>query len=140
MGEAKPPGAYLHGDGPACIVIVPARIANWLATRTNLSEVRINSRGTDPEVYAVLAALHRAGLAWRTSATGSSAPAEPEAATPSKWMSTTQAALQLGVTDRAIRLAIGQHRLPAENLDGRWRITREDLEHYRAARTTRTAA
>jgi excisionase family DNA binding protein len=134
MGEAKPPGAYLHGDGPTCIVIVPARIANWLATRTNLSDVRISARGTDPEVYAVLAALHRAGLAWRTSVTGSAAPAEPEATALSKWMSTTQAAHQLGVTDRAIRLAITQHRLPAENVDGRWRITREDIEHYRAAR------
>ena len=83
----RPPGAYLHGDGPSCIVIVPARVAAWLATRTSLSQVRISSRGTDPEVYAVLAALHRAALTWRTSVTGSENPPHPEVPALSKWMS-----------------------------------------------------
>lgn len=134
MGDAKPPGAYLHGDGPGCVVIVPARVAAWIAARTALRGARISARGDDPEVYAVLAALHRAALTWRTSATGSPTPPAPEVTAPSQWMSTTQAAHRLGVTDRAIRLAITQHRLPAENVDGRWRITPEDIEHYRAAR------
>lgn len=140
MGEVKPPSAYLHGEGPACIVIVPARVAAWIASRTELRGARISARGDDPEVYAVLAALHRAALTWRTSATGSPTPPPPEVTTPSKWMSTSQAAQRLGVTDRAIRNAISSGRLPAQSVDGRWRITREDIEHYRAARNTRTAA
>jgi excisionase family DNA binding protein len=134
VSGAKPPEAYLHGDGPSAIVIVPVRVAAWLASRTRLSEVRISARGTDPEVYAVLAALHRGALEWRTSITGSKAPPQREVATPSKWMSTTQAAGQLGITGRAVRLAIQEGRLPATQVDGRWRITREDTEHYRAAR------
>lgn len=134
MGGAKTPEAYLHGDGASAIVIVPARVASWLATRTRLSEVRISARGTDPEVYAVLAALHRAALAWRTSVTGSENPPHPEAPAQSKWMSTTQAGGLLGITDRAVRLAITEDRLPAQQVAGRWRITREDVEHYRAAR------
>ena len=138
MGEVKPSSAYLHGEGPTCVVVVPARVAAWIAGRTALKGARISARGDDPEVYAVLAALHRAALTWRTSATGSPTPPEPEVATPSKWMSATQAANRLGVTDRAIRTAIATQRLPAENVDGRWRITTENIEHYRAARNTRT--
>ena len=134
MGEAKTPEAYLHGDGASAIVIVPARVASWLATRTRLSEVRISARGADPEVYAVLAALHRAALAWRTSVTGSENPPHPEVRALSEWMSTTQAGGLLGITDRAVRLAIAEDRLPAQQVAGRWRITREDVEHYRAAR------
>ena len=135
MGEAKTPEAYLHGDGANAIVIVPARVAAWLATRTRLSEVRISARGTDPEVYAVLAALHRGALGWRASVTGSEAPPPPEVPSPSRWMSTTQASGLLGITDRAVRLAISEGRLPAQQVAGRWRITREDVEHYRAARS-----
>jgi len=134
MGEAKTPEAYLHGDGASAIVIVPARVAAWLDTRTRLSEVRISARGTDPEVYAVLAALHRGAIAWRTSVTGSENPPHPEVLALSKWMSTTQAGGLLGITDRAVRLAIAEDRLPAQQVAGRWRITREDVEHYRAAR------
>lgn len=134
MGEPKPPGAYLHGDGPACVVIVPARVAAWLATRTNLRNVRISARGTDPEVYAVLHDLHRAALAWRTSAAGSVDAPVPEEPRPSEWGSTTQAAGLLGITDRAVRLAVREGRLPAQQVAGRWRVTREDVEHYRAAR------
>lgn len=132
MSEAKPPAAYLHGDGPDAVVIVPARVAAWLATRTNLSKVRISARGTDPEVYAVLAALHRGGLQWQTRASGSEQRKEPEATPPSKWVSTSKAADLLGITDRAVRLAIEEHRLPAEKHGRAWRIARTDIEHYRA--------
>lgn len=134
MGEAKPPGAYRHGEAASCIVIVPARVAAWLATRTDLKSVRISARGADPEVYAVLHDLHRAALEWRASVTGSAAAPEPEVGAPSKWVSTTKAADLLGITDRAVRLAISERRLPAQQVDGRWRIDREDVEHYRAAR------
>nr|WP_254451152.1 excisionase family DNA-binding protein [Aeromicrobium stalagmiti] len=49
-------------------------------------------------------------------------------------MSTGQVASQLGITDRAVRLAIARSALKATEVGGRYRITREDMEHYRAAR------
>ena len=134
MGEQRPLGGYRFGDGRDAFVIVPARVAAWLARHTDLSTVRVSARGTDPEVYGVLHDLHAAALTWRSSATGSEQAPEPEATTRSSWLSTTQAAGQLGITDRAVRLAIRQGRLPAEQVDGRWRISKEDVEHYRAAR------
>ncbi len=47
---------------------------------------------------------------------------------------TQQVADRLHLHPRTIRLAIAEKRLRAEQVDGRWRVTREDFEHYRAAR------
>ncbi|WP_203011307.1 helix-turn-helix domain-containing protein [Rhodococcus ruber] len=49
-------------------------------------------------------------------------------------MSTTQAAVHLGITDRAVRKAISTGALNAENTAGRWRIHRDDVAHYRTQR------
>lgn len=135
--DGRPAGAYLHGlHGPVCLV--SGRVADWLLTRTELDRLRKEHRGADPEVDAQLLALTHVALAYRTSdstsAVGSSVAPEPEAVPQSSWVGTAQAADLLGITDRAIRLAIDEHRLPAEKVDGRWRITREDVEHYAAAR------
>lgn len=131
--EARPPQAYVHGiDAP--IVVVPARIAAWLERNLGLNQVRINARGADPEVDSVLNALRLAALTWRTTVTGSSQAPEPEATRESKWYSTTEAGERLGITDRAVRLAIKEKRLHATNLDGRWRLTTEDIEHFKAAK------
>lgn len=128
----RPPEAFVHGGGE--VVVVPARVASWLLRHAALDRIRAEVRGADPEVDAVLVALRVAGLYWRASATGSVVAPEPEAGALSQWLSTTQAADRLGITDRAVRLAISERRLPAEQVAGRWRITREDVEHYRAAR------
>jgi excisionase family DNA binding protein len=130
----RPPEHYVHGlDGP--VVVVPARVAAWLCQRAQLDRIRADIRGLDPEVDSVLVALTVAAMQWRTSATGSTQAPEPEAAAQSPWVSSTQAADLLGITARAVRLAIGEQRLPAEQVDGRWRIAREDVEHYRASRS-----
>lgn len=126
------PEQYVHGGG--AVVVVPARVASWLLRHAQLDRVRAEVRGADPEVDAVLVALTVSGLHWRTAATGSDVAPEPEVGAPSQWMSTTQASDSLGITDRAVRLAIRDQRLPAEQVGGRWRISREDVEHYRAAR------
>lgn len=78
--------------------------------------------------------MHRAALHWRTTVTGSDHAPAPEEPAQSKWMGTTEAAEMLGITDRAVRLAITQKRLHATNLHGRWRITPEDIEHFKAAK------
>ncbi|MFJ1510909.1 helix-turn-helix domain-containing protein [Cellulosimicrobium funkei] len=126
--------SYVIGvDGPA--VVVPARVAAWLEARAGLSGLRVKARGIDPEVDAVLVAIRVVGLAWRDSATGSHVEPEPEVPRgSSQWLSTGQAADLLGITDRAVRLAISENRLPAQQVAGRYRITRADVEHYRAAR------
>ncbi|QSZ54497.1 hypothetical protein AYX19_16925 [Paenarthrobacter ureafaciens] len=113
---------------------MPARIAAWLERNLNLNQVRINARGADPEVDSVLNAMRLVALTWRTTVTGSSQAPEPEVTRESKWYSTTEAAERLGITDRAVRLAIKEKRLHATNLDGRWRITTEDIEHFKAAK------
>jgi excisionase family DNA binding protein len=130
----RPTAAYMHGE----VAIVTGRVAAWLLTYTDLPRLRVAHRGGDPEVDAVLGAITYVGTAWRASADGSNSgsgvAAEAEARSPSEWMSTGQAADALGVTDRAVRMACRDNRLPAEHVDGRWRIAREDLEHYAATR------
>lgn len=137
MSAAKPPGGYRFGANSDAVVLVPARIAAWLTANTGLSKVRVTARGTDPELYAVLHDLYVAALEWRASVTGSTSPPEPEATALSKWMTTTEVAGQLNITDRAVRLAIAEGRLKAEQTEGRWRIARENFEHYRQAREAR---
>lgn len=130
----RPPEAYIHGV-QAPIVIVPARVATWLERYAGLNDLRVRARGNDPEVDSVLHALHRAALHWRTSVTGTNQAPAPEEAPQSKWYSTTETAERLGITDRAVRLAIAQQRLGAINLNGRWRVTPEDIAHFKAAKT-----
>ena len=125
------PNRFLHGD----ITIVPARIASLLVRHSNLQELRTRARGVDPEFAAVLIALQTSAMTWRASATGSPEAPEPEVKQRSKWVSTTQAAGILGITSRGVVLAIKEERLPATKVDGRWRITREDIAHHKAART-----
>jgi excisionase family DNA binding protein len=129
----RTPAHYLHGD----VVIVPARIANLLRRHAGLDDLRIRARGADGEFYCVLTALHIASLQWRDSAIGTTEAPKAELGPDSnkrQWMTTGQAAAVIGVTDRAIRKAIATGHLEASNVDGRWRISVEDLAHYKAAR------
>jgi hypothetical protein len=96
--------------------------------------LRIRSRGNDPEVHSVLQALHRASLPWRTTVSGSNQAPEPEEAPQSKWYSTIEAAERLGITDPAMRPAIAEDRLATKSLNGRWRTTPEDIEHFETAK------
>lgn len=140
MTPQRPPTAYVHGvDAP--VVVIPARVCAWLERHASLNEVRIRERGADPEVDAVLVAVRLAALTWRTTATGTPVAAKPEAPTDlNQWFSTGQAADRLGITDRAVRLAIQEQRLHATNVAGRWRISKEDLQHFSAAKNAATAA
>lgn len=130
------PEVYVHGVQGA-VAVVPARIAAWMDARLNLSQLRQEVRGHDPEVDAVLLALRLVAMTWPASAHGSEARQLPEVDPPCAWVGTRQAADRLGITERAVRQAIETRRLPAEQVDGRWRITRDDVEHRRAARANR---
>lgn len=119
-------------DGPA--VVLNARACAWLERYARLSDLRVRVRGTDPEISRQLEEIRYAAMAWRGSATGTKEAAKPEPATQLEWLSTGQAADLLGIGDRAVRKAIAETRLNATEVAGRYRISREDVEHYRAAR------
>ena len=125
--------ALIGTDGPA--VVLDARTCAWLERYAGLSSLRVKVRGTDPHISAQLEAVRFAAMSWRGSATGTRDDTEPEPPTQSEqWLSTGQAADLAGVTSRAIRKAISDARLPANDVGGRYRISREDLEHWKSAR------
>jgi len=130
---ARPPTAYVHGiDGP--VVVVPGRVAALLDNLVDLTRLRIDVRGQDPELDAVLVALRTAALAWRASAGGlpDRTPADPLP----PWISAGQTAELLGVDPRHVRRLATTGRLTGRQLGDRtWLIERESAEHYRATRT-----
>jgi excisionase family DNA binding protein len=133
VSDLKPPGYYVTGNhGPG--VEVPGRVAAWLESRLDLRRVRTDARGVDPEVDAVLADLHRVALLWRSCVDGSD-PRKPAQAQPLlPWLTVSEVANQLGVTESRVRQLVQAKALPAEQIDRRWRISRIDFEHYKAAR------
>lgn len=126
-------------DGPA--VVLDARACAWLEQYARLSSVRKDFRGTDPHISQQLEEIRYAAMAWwRASAsTGTEHDSEAEVAAPSKWLTTGQAADLLGITSRAVRLAIARGDVPAEKVGTHNRISRADVEHYRAVRAARAA-
>ncbi len=128
----RPPETFVHGDGR--VALVPWRVASVLVRQAGLEQYHRAHRGDDPEVDAVIVALKVAGLNWLASV-GVSEPRKPaQAMRLSSWLSSTEVADQLGIGSPAVRLACREGRLPAQLVDGRWRISREDFEHWRAAR------
>lgn len=128
------PARFVHGEaGP--VAIVPGRVAAWLAANAGLDRLRVEVRGVDAEVDAVLNALAVAAGAWRTSAIGSREASSSEVGPSSLWMTAAAAASELDITARAVTLAIAEGRLPGCEKVGRaWRIPREVVAHYLAAR------
>lgn len=126
----RPPEHYVHAGGD--VVLVPARVAAWLMHSTRLRELRSQVRGADAEVDSVLIALSVAAECWSTSAAGSKS--APRSEDGRQWLSTTKASDVLGISARAVRLAIAEGRLEAENLDGRWRMTRDSVDEFAATR------
>ncbi|MFS0883978.1 helix-turn-helix domain-containing protein [Aeromicrobium sp. 179-A 4D2 NHS] len=115
-------------------VVVPARIANLLERHGRLSELRVRTRGLDPEASAVLEDIRLAALLWAGSASGTEGDRAPEPDARSKWFTTGQAASHLGITREAVGKACREGRLTATRTGDRWVIGREDLEQFRAAR------
>lgn len=109
-------------------VVVPPRIAAWLESQTGLTaDRRINLRTTDPVAYEVLAALHLAALHHRSGNGTETAVGQEHPQESSLWITTSQAALRLGVTDRAIRKWCANGRLSATRFGSRWLIRTDHL-------------
>ena len=136
---ARPASSLVHGvDGP--VVVISGRVAAFLGRYAGLDDFRVQNRGRDSEVDEALVALRLVAMAWKeTRGVGSGdTTARPTAAQPpaesSQGLTTNQAAARLGVGAEAVRKAIREERLEAQQIDGRWRITPEALEHFKAAR------
>ncbi len=136
--DRRPWPAYLH---PGAVVVVPASVAAWLIVQTDMPARRVEHRGTDAQVDAVLGALTVAGLGWRTSTSatasvcGSALAAEAEGVAQSEYMNTSRAATILGITTRGVRLACDQGRIPATRVDGRWQLDPDGVAAYRSQST-----
>lgn len=135
----RPSAAYLIGwDCPS--VEVPGWAADWLLRRTNFEDRRRAAAGDDPAVDEVLRAIRIVALRWQGigSAEGSECGTPPVAASDPQpvldVLGCTEAARLAEVTDRAIRKAINEGRLPAEVVGGRHLIQRTDIEAYIAKR------
>lgn len=132
----RPPESYVHGlDGP--VVVVPARVATWLLRRAGLEAYHRDHRGLDPQVDAIIVALKVADRTWRASV-GTDLGTDTDGTGPGPagcpWLSTTEAARRLGITDRAVRKAIAAGRLRAQWVGGVHALDPADIEHYRATR------
>jgi excisionase family DNA binding protein len=109
-------------------VVVPPRIAAFLEKEADVTgNRRMAMRDSDPLAYEVLAALHLAALHHR-SGSGTKL-VEPHRRTQEldAWVTTSAAAEQLGVSDRAVRKWIAAQKLPAMRHGGRWLINRIHL-------------
>ncbi|MDN4595907.1 helix-turn-helix domain-containing protein [Leifsonia virtsii] len=138
MGETRVRQAtelVIAAGGPE--VIISGRAAAFLLRYAGLNQYHVDHRGEDPEIDQTLVALKVAALAWRGTATGTQEAAKPELDRGSQWLSTSQAAAAIQVTDRAIRKAIRERRLHAEKVGRTYRISREQLAHYRERRGSR---
>ncbi|WP_082614332.1 helix-turn-helix domain-containing protein [Mycobacterium sp. Root265] len=107
-------------------VVVPQRVARWLDKQSGMNaDRRIALRGTDPEFYVVLAALHLVALG-ADCGTNSTA-GQQNTAGSEMWLSTKQAAKALNVTDRCVRKWIATGRLHAEMVGARWLINPHNI-------------
>jgi excisionase family DNA binding protein len=123
------------------MVMVPARIAALLERGTDISALRVRSRGVDPEASAVLEDIRLAAMSWSPASDFALTQSEGDGARKvagcsEQWMTTGQVARQLGLSPQAVRNAIRAGRLRATQVDGnRFQVSREDFEHYRAIRS-----
>lgn len=113
----------ITSDGSA---IIPPRIARWIETTCKLTaDRRIRLRDTDPDFYVALAALHLAAL--RSDCGTEHVAAQQNTEQFDMWMSTSEAAKALNVTDRCIRNWCTTGRLHAQIVGARWLINPHNI-------------
>lgn len=116
-------------------MVVPVAFAAWLDRQVDLQRLRSAAKG-DPQLVAVLdALLFTAHYDRGASSEGRKLVATTAEAAPRLTvMSTQQAADVLGITGRAVRQACSAGRLRAHLVDGRYRITRADLDAHQSSK------
>ncbi|WP_299057062.1 helix-turn-helix domain-containing protein [uncultured Nocardioides sp.] len=118
-------------------LILPADFVAWLDRHANLSQLRVEVRGTNPRASKYLSEIHEVALEYRVALTGEAEPAAVEPGVErSQWLSTGEVADKLRMTPRGVRRAIEDRRLEAERVGERYRVSREALavfENSRAA-------
>ena len=124
----------IGNGGPA--VVISAETALLLERFCKVTELRVRLRGRNPRVAQELLDLRHVAMQYEEPALPEAEVgfAEVAAELDQRLMSVAEVADLLGLTDRAVRLACSQERLEAQQVGGRWRITREAYEEYRAAR------
>jgi len=116
-------------------VIIPPRIAKLIEARTTIKALRVQMRGVDPEATAVLEDLHAAALSWRGfPGTETVIDSQRKPAADSTWLSSGKAAAMANVSRQAIGNAIRKQRLLATKINGRYKISRHDLDQWLATR------
>lgn len=114
---------HIASDGS---VIIPPRMARWLDKQSGMTaDRRILLRDTDPDFYVVLAALRIVAL--RSDIGTDDAETQPNRPNLNMWMTTSEAADALNVTDRCIRKWCKTGRLRAVLSGSRWLINRSTL-------------
>ncbi len=129
-GEGEEVSKYVTATGWA---IVPPRIAHWLEAKAKVTaDLRGRLRDTDWDAHQVLTALHVVALRYARSDIGTKPPVGHSCRAESEvWVSTSEAAAELNVTDRCIRNWIYAKRLPATKPGGRWLINRNDIDVHK---------
>jgi excisionase family DNA binding protein len=129
-GANESASRYITPDGWA---IVPPQIAHWLEKRAEVNAgTRARLRETNWDAYLVLTSLHAVALQYRRSDPGTNtAVGDHERSDSEVWMSTSEAAAELGVTDRCIRKWIHNKRLQAIKPGCRWLINRNDVDIFK---------
>ena len=127
---------YIHGTGGDRVVILPARVCAWLDRAADLDALAARVRGHDGELDNLLTAIRWAGRNWSSYASGTTpvTPTQPGALSP--WLTTTAVAISLGISEPGVRKALRERRLEGENVEGRWRVSREALAQFRSSRST----
>lgn len=126
------------GDG----MYLPGWLADHLERQFAVSAHRMRVRGADPTVDEALLAFAHIVSAWRAagsdqgSVDGTSLPETPEPAPRSTGdaLLVAEAAGLVGISDRAVRRAICENRLPAQRIGRRWLVDRADAMTYREQR------
>jgi excisionase family DNA binding protein len=122
------PSFILHANSD--LVLVPGWIAAIIEGRTNIAALRVQLRGINPVASAVLEDLRVAAARSSVSERETAQDTDGKPATRSLWLSTTEAAEELGLKRQSIGKAIRAGRLHATKINGSYRISRDNLRHY----------
>lgn len=114
---------------------VPAWAAEALSRQPEMQQLRRRLRAADIDLYRVLVALAEFGLNHGPVSTCGQPPAPSTAtATPSGWLSTTQAADRLGVSPRTVRRLVAEGLLCATRPGYGHLIDAEEVDRLRDQR------